>query len=126
MVNNGNHIHEKEIKVLQIVLRKAIIVMDQTSLGIRVRWDEAKNESNIRKHGIDFKDAALVFADAGRLEFYDVKHSVDEDRYIVLGLAGRVLFVVYTMQEGAYRLISARIATKREERRYYEYNRSYS
>jgi uncharacterized DUF497 family protein len=100
--------------------------MDQTILGIRVRWDEAKNESNLSKHGIDFKDAALVFADAGRLEFYDVSHSINEDRYIVIGLVKRVLFVVYTMQEGAYRLISARIATKREERMYYEYNRSYN
>jgi uncharacterized DUF497 family protein len=48
-------------------------------------WDEAKNESNKRKHGIDFVDAQYVFTDPLHKERYDGAHSDDEDRWIVWG-----------------------------------------
>ena len=86
---------------------------------ILVEWDDDKNKTNIRKHGISFETAALVFADDNRIEYYDEIHSIDEDRYIVLGCVHGVLFVVYTMRGEAARLISARIATSKERRIYY-------
>ena len=46
-----------------------------------VEWDDNKNRINIRKHGISFETAALVFADEERIEYYDKLHSQDEDRY---------------------------------------------
>ena len=89
---------------------------------MRFEWDDEKERKNIAKHGIDFSTAALVFGDEQRLEFYDEHHSDAEDRFITIGNIGgtiEVLTVVYTERGEAIRLISARRATKREERRYY-------
>lgn len=87
--------------------------------GHPVEWDDQKNEINKKKHGIGFETAALVFADEDRIEYFDRLHSVDEDRYIVLGKVRDILFVVYTEREDASRLISARVATARERRIYH-------
>jgi len=66
-----------------------------------------------------------VFADPYRVELYDEGHSLSEDRYIVIGLIEKMLFVVYTMHMDNIRLISARVATKEEEEFYYEYNKGF-
>lgn len=81
-------------------------------------WDENKNERNYWKHGIRFEDALHVFEDPDRIEYYDSIHSIEEDRYITIGIAGRVMFVVYTQRTLYTRLISARYATAREEALY--------
>lgn len=86
-----------------------------------VEWDDAKNESNYRKHGIRFETAAYIFNDENRLEYYDDKHSDEEDRYYTIGKVGDVMFVVYTERGEVLRLISARYATKAEEELYYGY-----
>ena len=88
-------------------------------IDIPVEWDENKNAINIKKHGISFQTAALVFADTRRIEYYDKLHSIDEDRYIVLGCVHGILYVVYTMRGEAARIISARMATETERRLYY-------
>ena len=87
---------------------------------VAVEWDENKNKNNIKKHGISFETAALVFADEERIEYYDRLHSDDEDRYVVIGCVYGVLFVVYTMRDDIVRLISARMATALERKIYYE------
>ena len=86
---------------------------------VLVEWDDNKNQINIKKHGISFETAALVFADEERIEYYDKLHSQDEDRYIVLGCVQGILYVVYTMRGEAARLISARMATPTERKIYY-------
>ena len=91
--------------------------------GVALEWDDQKNEINKEKHGISFLTAAYVFADENRIELYDEAHSVDEDRYAVIGYVEKLLFVVYTEREEVIRLISARIATKEEEELYNEYNK---
>ena len=92
----------------------------KTSIGeTLVEWDDKKNLINIRKHGISFETAALVFADEERIEYYDKLHSLDENRYVVLGCVQGVLYVVYTMRGEAARLISARLATSTERKIYY-------
>lgn len=64
----------------------------KTSIGeTLVEWDDKKNLINILKHGISFETAALVFADEERIEYYDKLHSLDEDRYVVLGCVQGVL-----------------------------------
>ncbi len=93
--------------------------MKETINEIEVEWDENKNISNIKKHGISFETAVLVFADADRIEYYDELHSTEEDRYVVLGCVHEVLFVVYTMRDSISRLISARMATPAERKIYY-------
>ena len=88
-------------------------------LGIAVEWDDNKNSINKKKHGISFETAALVFADEERIEYYDKLHSLDEDRYVVIGCVQGVLYVVYTMRGEAARIISARMATNIERKIYY-------
>lgn len=85
-----------------------------------MEWDDRKNEINKRKHGISFETAAHVFEDINRIEYFDEAHSTDEDRFIVLGLVRKVLFVVYTDRGYATRIISARKATEAETEVYYD------
>ena len=82
-------------------------------------WDETKAKENIKKHGVSFETAAKIFNDINRIEIYDEIHSIEEDRYITIGLADKVLFVVYTERNPNIRLISARIATENERKMYY-------
>lgn len=82
-------------------------------------WDEEKALVNVRKHGIDFDTASLVFFDPGRIEEYDVEHSTDEDRWMTIGLVyATILFVVYTEHNKTIRIISARKADKYEQKDY--------
>ena len=91
--------------------------------GLSIEWDARKNSINIKKHHINFKDAALIFSDKNRVEIYDGLHSDVEDRYIVIGMVDEILFVVYTERLDSLRLISARIATPSEKEIYYGKNR---
>lgn len=86
---------------------------------VLVEWDDNKNRINIQKHGISFETASLVFADDQRIEYYDEIHSINEDRFVVLGCVHGILYVIYTMRGEAIRLISARMATATERRIYY-------
>lgn len=86
-------------------------------------WDEKKNSINKAKHGIGFETAKFVFADTNRIELYDSAHSINEDRYITIGVIDKVYVIVYTLRHTVYRIISARKATK-EEIVFYEKNRS--
>ena len=88
---------------------------------IKFEWDEEKAAANKKKHGVTFEIAARVFFDENRIEFYDKEHSENEDRYYTIGMAGNVLFVVYADRQDAIRLISARLATKAEEEKYYDH-----
>ena len=96
--------------------------MKLTVDGINVEWDVKKNIANIKKHHIDFGDAALIFSDNNRIEIYDTLHSGDEDRYIVIGMVDDILFVVYTERGEVLRIISARNATAVEKEYYYGKN----
>lgn len=86
-------------------------------------WDDNKEKLNIKNHGIDFSVAALVFNDDNRIEKYDSIHSDKEDRFITIGEIHGVLIVVmvvYTIREPEIiRIISARLATKKEKEAYY-------
>lgn len=89
---------------------------------LSIEWDAHKNSLNIEKHGVHFEDAAFVFLDDNRVELYDIGHSAEEDRYIVIGMINEILFVVYTERESNIRIISARKATPRERKVYYGKN----
>ena len=82
-------------------------------------WDGEKAEANWKKHKVDFNDAMRVFEDDNRLEFYDIAHSDEEERYNTIGMVRDVLFVVYTERGEYIRLISARKANLKEQRLYY-------
>ncbi|MGA8041870.1 MAG: BrnT family toxin [Terracidiphilus sp.] len=83
-------------------------------------WDEAKRESNLRKHGLDFRDAYLVYDNPDKCTY--VSPRPDEPRWMDLAMAmvhGRLLALIYTRREEDVRVISFRPAS-REERRQYE------
>ena len=89
---------------------------------MQFEWDEDKAALNLKKHGVDFRDAARVFYDVYRIEWYDATHSGDEERYNTIGKVREVLFVVYTERRERTRIISARKATPRERRIYEDHN----
>ena len=94
--------------------------MGEIEIGeLIIEWDDVKNEKNFKKHKIYFEDAAWIFLDENRLEYFDELHSDDEDRIKVIGKVDKVLVVIYTELGEKYRLISARYATKKEEAEYY-------
>ena len=81
-------------------------------------WDPGKAARNLKKHGIDFADAALVFHDDLAVTVPD--EDADEERFVTLGAdaLGRLLVVVYTWRDERIRIISARAAAASERRRY--------
>ncbi len=93
---------------------------------MKFEWDKKKENTNIKKHGITFEQASYVFADPFALNRYDDEHSDDENRWVLLGksLDQTILLVVHTFRdkEGKEfaRIISARRATKKEEKSYKE------
>lgn len=90
--------------------------------GQKFIWDRNKNISNIEKHGISFKSAALAFFDPNAATLDDFSHSLDEERFLLIGLSEtqRLLTVCHCYREddAVIRIISARKATKQEEREY--------
>ncbi len=81
-------------------------------------WDEAKSERNRRERGFGFEVAIDLFEGAV-LEFDDTRRDYGERRIIAIGeLAGSILAVVYTWRGGTRRIISARIANRRERDAY--------
>ena len=81
---------------------------------MKIEWDTNKNDVNVKKHHISFETAARVFLDENRLDYYDIVHSMNEDRYITIGLVEEVIVVVYTLRKTRIRIISARLATRKE------------
>ncbi len=93
--------------------------------NLKFEWDERKNRSNQKKHGISFNEAKTVFTDEfGRL-IPDPDHSNDEDRFILMGMSSRFrLLIVCHCERSAdmIRIISARKAEKHERKQYEEYH----
>ncbi|GBR73734.1 toxin BrnT [Candidatus Termititenax aidoneus] len=87
----------------------------------KFEWDKTKNNINRVKHGLDFNYAKNVFYDDYRIEFIDTRKEYGEKRLQTIGDTGQhILFVVYTKRGRKYRLISARIANKKEKEFYYD------
>lgn len=86
---------------------------------MKFEWDEAKNQLNLEKHGLDFADGKEIFQ-APLLTELDTRHDYDEDRYVGIGfLKTIVVVVVFTEpEENTVRLISLRKAVKRERIKY--------
>jgi uncharacterized DUF497 family protein len=88
-------------------------------------WLPEKELDNIQKHKVNFSDAIQIFRDPCRIERHDNDSSITEVRWQTIGLAGKVLFVVFTERGEHTRIISARVAEPFERRIYYEYGESY-
>ncbi|MGD8845817.1 MAG: BrnT family toxin [Desulfobacteraceae bacterium] len=91
--------------------------------GLIFEWDDHKNASNKRKHGVSFEEAQTVFFDEKAIEFDDPDHSIQEERFILLGLSQSLKVLVvchcYRRDESKIRIISARKATRKEQGVYF-------
>ena len=86
----------------------------------KFEWDKEKYELNKKKHDVSFELAAEVFLDDYKIDDIDELHSDYEDRFKIIGMVEKVLVVIYTERGDRNRIISARLANKKEADRYYE------
>ena len=90
--------------------------------GYLFEWDAHKAAANFAKHGVAFEEAATAFGDQAAFNMPDPKHSIAEQRFVLLGRSARgsLLVVCYTERPPRTRLISARPCSRRERRQYEE------
>ena len=85
-------------------------------------WDKKKANANYKKHKVTFEEAKAAFIDPNGRMIYDLGHSKDEERFILLGVSSalRILAVChcYRKKDQVIRIISARKATKTEQKQY--------
>lgn len=87
---------------------------------MNIEWDETKRQSNLKKHGFDFRDTTQVFA-GEIVTVEDTRYEYGEARFATLGpLRGRIVLIIHTEQDETIRMISMRKATNYEERTYYQ------
>ena len=90
-------------------------------MPIQFDWDPHKARMNLQKHGVSLDEASSVFDDPMFITVLDEEHSVNEDRYITIGVSvySRLLLIAHADRGEMIRIISARKATI-HERRFYE------
>ena len=93
---------------------------------MKFEWDEQKNTANFRNHGVWFEDACYVFSDPSALNKFDLEHSENEERWLLLGCSpinGNIYLISHTYRKSngveMVRLISARKAARDEQQAYY-------
>ena len=91
-------------------------------MPLRFSWDPAKAAANLRKHDVSFPEAATAFGDPLSITVADPDHSIGEERFLLVGLTnrGRLVIVAHRAVGDDIRLISARLATRRERTTYEE------
>lgn len=122
-MRNGAHSGSKLIEFDPNQFRTYNVHMN----ALQFEWDTAKNRANIKKHNISFTEAKSAFYDEQALVFSDPDHSVDEERFILLGLSIKTQVLVvchcFRQSETVVRIISARKADSDEVGDYWR-NRS--
>lgn len=87
-------------------------------------WDSKKAEHNLKKHKVSFEEAVTVFYDPLAQTAHDPDHSDDEERFIIVGHSHthNLLFIIHIYKEDSetIRIISARKATKKEQKDFEE------
>ena len=81
------------------------------------QWDRSNIFKNYFKHGITTKESEEIMLDSNVLINKDIKHSQKEKRFIAIGktFKNKILFVIYTIRKNKIRIISARVANKKEK-----------
>ncbi len=97
--------------------------------SIKFEWDNNEALINIEKHGITFSEASTVFADENAILFDDPEHSMEEERFMLLGMSSQAKMLIvchcYRGTDDIIRIISARKATKTEVQQYHEINKGW-
>jgi uncharacterized DUF497 family protein len=91
-------------------------------MALTFEWDASKARTNLVKHDISFEEASTVFGDPRSLTIPDPVHSAVENRFVIIGSShrGKLLVVVHMERGDNVRIISARVASRRERRSYEE------
>ena len=93
-------------------------------MQIRFEWDKTKSLENEKKHKISFEEAQTIFVDENALLIHDTDHSDEEDRFVLLGMSAKVKILAvchcYREDDEVIRIISARKATRNEQKTYWE------
>lgn len=96
---------------------------------IRFEWDISKSFINVKKHGVSFSEAATVFSDERAILFDDPDHSINEERFNIIGVSSSANILIvchcYRCNDEVIRIISARKANKNEINQYNEINRGW-
>jgi hypothetical protein len=89
---------------------------------MKFEWDPEKARSNLRKHKVSFVEAATALKDPMAATGRDPDHSMGEERFITFGVSerGKLLVVAHTEKDDTLRIISARVASKKERKIYEE------
>ena len=91
-------------------------------VALHFEWDEAKANANLKKHGVGFEEAKAVFLDDHAKWIPDPDHSIDEERFVLLGYSSSLKLLVvchcYRAEGRVIRIISARKATRQEAQIY--------
>ncbi len=87
-------------------------------------WDPNKARYNLQKHGVSFQEAVTVFTDELSITNYDLRHSEQEERFMIVGWSHRrnLLMISYTERENRIRIISSRKLRKNERKAYEKRN----
>ena len=92
-------------------------------MALVFEWDPQKARANEAKHRITFMEATAIFGDPLSSTVPDLVHSIiDDTRFVTIGALpnGRILVVAHSDRHGRIRIISARLATRREREDYEE------
>ena len=89
-------------------------------MALQFEWDSKKARVNRRKHGITFEEASTIFDDPLSITIHDPARSVGEDRFVTIGTSakGRTIVAVHTERGDTIRIITARNATRSENKQY--------
>jgi len=87
---------------------------------VQFEWDPNKDAENRKKHGLSFDEASTVFGDPLALTIEDPDHSLDEVRFLTIGISKSqaLIVVAHTEREGVIRIISAREPSRQERKQY--------
>lgn len=89
--------------------------------NIEFEWSDEKAARNLRKHGVSFDEAETAFDDPYAYVYEDELHSDDEPREVLIGYSARNRLLVVSFIQRVFnkiRIITARLASKRETRIY--------
>jgi uncharacterized DUF497 family protein len=91
-------------------------------MALLFEWDPEKGRKNLKIHGVSFDEASTTFGDPLAITIDDPLHSKGEQRYVLIGQSqqNRLLVVVHIERGDRIRIISARLATKKEKHDYEE------
>ena len=85
-------------------------------------WDEKKAQENLKRHKVPFEEAQTVFSDPNARMILDPEHSEIEERFILLGISSKLRLLIvchcYREDDMIIRIISARKASKKEQKQY--------